>query len=219
MCVVLKAILWDFDGTICDTYPEIARAINQALAHFGASTHLERIIELAAVSLDSCIQTLAQDHALSYEALGAAFTDAYPTVRLTKQAPFPGFRDLCEQCTQFGVQHFIITHRRQQSLFALLEAHTIMPFFTHIIAVDAGFAKKPAPDALIHILETYGIDATDALVIGDRDFDILAGQAAGIPTALFRASFVGVHPTYAFSSYAELATIIKPLLRPTSRFR
>lgn len=49
MRYMLPAILWDFDGTICDTYPGIARAVNQSLDRFGASARLEQIIELVAV--------------------------------------------------------------------------------------------------------------------------------------------------------------------------
>jgi beta-phosphoglucomutase-like phosphatase (HAD superfamily) len=49
---MFRCIIWDFDGTLVDTYPEIARTINQALATFDKTACLERITELSSVSLD-----------------------------------------------------------------------------------------------------------------------------------------------------------------------
>lgn len=210
---MLKAIFWDFDGTICDTYPAIARAVNAALATFGTSASLERVIELASISLDGCIRTLAQEYSIPHQELDAAFTETYKNVQPSEQMPFPGLVKLFEQLSTDGVQQFIVTHRRRRSLVALLELHKLQPYFTSIIAADDGFPKKPSPDALIYLLETYRFIPTEVLLIGDRDLDMLAGQAAGIPTCLFRSSFAEIHPTYTFTDYNELATIIQPMLR------
>ena len=209
---MLKAIFWDFDGTICDTYPAIARAVNAALAKFDTSASLEQVIELASISLDSCVRILAQEHRIPYQELDAAFTEAYKDVHPSEQTPFPGLIELFEEVSAAGVQQCIVTHRRRRSLVALLDIHKLQPYFTRIIAADDGFPKKPAPDALVYLLETYRFIPTDVLLIGDRDVDILAGQAAGVPTCLFRSSFAGIQPTYTFTDYNELATIIQPML-------
>jgi HAD superfamily hydrolase (TIGR01549 family) len=210
---MLNAIFWDFDGTICDTYPAIARAVNAALATFGASASLERVIELASISLDGCVRILAQEHRIPYQELDAAFTETYKDVHPSEQIPFPGLVKLFDELSVAGVPQFIVTHRRRRSLVALLDTHKLQPYFTSIIAADDGFPKKPAPDALIYLLETYRFIPTDVLLIGDRDLDILAGHAAGMPTCLFRSSFAGIQPTYTFTDYNELATIIQPMLR------
>lgn len=209
---MVQAILWDFDGTICDTYPAIARAVNQALAQFGAAADLERVIELTSISLDACVRTLAAEHAIPYADLDAVFTVTYRSVQPKNQPPFPGFADFCAWASQHGVQHFMITHRRRESLLRLLATHNLTHYFTHIIAADDGFPKKPAPDALIYILNKYGIMPSNALLVGDRDFDVRAGQAADIPTALFRATFAGLRPTYSFTSYRDFVTTVRPLL-------
>jgi HAD superfamily hydrolase (TIGR01549 family) len=205
---MLRAVIWDFDGTICDTYPAIAQAVNSALAEFGAQATLARIIELASISLERCIRTLAEDFALPYEQLNAAFTAAYQHVQPTDQPPFPGVRDLCQRLANAGIPNYIVTHRRRASLTVLLDTHDLRTLFTYIIAADDAFPRKPAPDALLYLLATYGIAPSDALVIGDRDLDIRAGQAAGIPTCLFRATIPDPAPTRSIAAFAELIDIV-----------
>jgi HAD superfamily hydrolase (TIGR01509 family) len=205
---MIKAIIWDFDGTICDTYPAIARAINSALATFGASAPLERIVDLASISLDQCIRTLAHDYGVSYEDLDVVFTDTYRTLDPADQPPFPGVLNLCRQLSQSGVLQFIVTHRRRASLHVLLETHHLLPYFTAIIAADDGFPRKPAPDAILHLLDQYQIAPSDALIIGDRELDIRAGQAAGVSTCLFRGTCRDLIPTRTITTFAELADLL-----------
>ncbi len=52
---MFQSIIWDFDGTLVDTYPAIARAVNTALAAYGKQADLPRVVELTSISLDHCI--------------------------------------------------------------------------------------------------------------------------------------------------------------------
>jgi len=205
---MLRAVIWDFDGTICDTYPAIAGAVNAALASFAVTTSLAYVVALASTSLDYCIRTLATEFDIPYAQLDSAFRETYQHIHLRDQPPFPGLPEFCKQLAIVGVRQFIVTHRRRESLLRLLSAYNLDSYFTHIIAADDGFPRKPAPDAILHLLTTYAIDPSDALVIGDRDFDILAGQAAGISTCLFRATFPEIIPTRTIWNYTELTDIV-----------
>ena len=205
---MLRAVIWDFDGTICDTYPAIAQAVNTALAHFGAAATLARITDLASISLERCIRTLAEDFALPYDQLDAAFTAAYQHVRPTDQPPFPGVRDLCLRLTHAGIDNYIVTHRRRASLYMLLDTHDLRTLFAQIITADDAFPRKPAPDAMRQLLATYAIAPSDALVIGDRELDIRAGQAAGIPTCLFRGTIPDPAPSRGITAFSELMDIV-----------
>ena len=210
---MLRAVIWDFDGTICDTYPAIAWAVNLALARFGAKATLEHITELASISLQWCIRTLAAEFALPYDQVDAAFSETYQQVQPTDQPPFPGVRDLCLRLTTVGIHNCIVTHRRRASLQVLLTTHDLHAAFTHIIAADDGFPRKPAPDAMLYLLTTYRIAAADALVIGDRDLDIRAGQAAGIPTCLFRGTIPDPAPSRTIATFTELMDLVPLAVR------
>jgi HAD superfamily hydrolase (TIGR01549 family) len=156
---------------------------------------------------------LAAEFALPYDHLAALFTEIYQQVLPTDQPPFPGVRDLCQRLTTAGIHNFIVTHRRHASLQLLLTTHDLRASFTHIIAADDAFPRKPAPDAMLYLLTTYGIAAPDALVIGDRELDIRAGQAAGIPTCLFRGTIPEPAPSRTITNFAELMDLVPAVVR------
>jgi HAD superfamily hydrolase (TIGR01509 family) len=212
---MLRAVIWDFDGTICDTYPAIAGAVNVALASFSVAASLAHVVALASTSLEYCIRSLATEFGIPYAQLDTVFRETYQHIDLRDQPPFPGLPALCKRLAESDVLQFIVTHRRRQSLLRLLATHGLESYFTHIIAADDGFPRKPAPDAMTHVLTTYAIDPADALVIGDRDVDILAGQAIGAPTCLFRATFPEIIPTRTIWDYAELAGIVAAIANGT----
>jgi HAD superfamily hydrolase (TIGR01509 family) len=207
---MFQAVIWDFDGTLIDTYPAIARAINLALATFGANAPLERIIELSSISLDHCMRELVQEYGLAQAALDAEFGRAYQAVTPEEQQPFPGVIAICQTIQQQGGRNFIVTHRRHASLDRLLAAHHMAAYFTDIVAADDGFPRKPDPGALLYLIRRHAIEPHSTLVVGDRELDILAGQRAGLKTCLFRGSFPNLSPDMRIESYQELLKLLEP---------
>jgi HAD superfamily hydrolase (TIGR01509 family) len=207
---VFQTVIWDFDGTLVDTYPAIARAVSLALATFGANTPLERIIDLSSISLDHCMREIAQEHGLADADVIAEFERAYPTVTPEEQQPFPDVIAVCRAIQQRGGRNFIVTHRRRASLDRLLAAHQMAAYFTDIVAADDGFPRKPDPSALLHLIQRHAIEPRSAVVVGDRELDILAGQRAGLQTCLFRGSFPDLSPDLRIESYQELLKLLEP---------
>jgi HAD superfamily hydrolase (TIGR01549 family) len=205
---VFRTVIWDFDGTLVDTYPAIARAVNLALAVFGASASLEQIVELSSISLDYCLREIAQQQGLPYDRLSAEFEQAYRTVIPEEQRPFPDVIEVCRAIQQRSGRNFIVTHRRRASLDRLLVTHHMAAYFTDIIAADDGFPRKPDPTALLHLIQRHAIEPHSAIVIGDRELDILAGQRAGLKTCLFRAAYPNLSPDLCIESYQELLKLL-----------
>jgi HAD superfamily hydrolase (TIGR01549 family) len=201
---MFRYIIWDFDGTLVDTYPEIARTINQALATFDKSASLERVIELSSISLDFCITELSKELVIPYENLNKQFAVHYETINQEKQSPFPYVVDVCKRIQELGGQNFIVTHRRKKSLHELLTLHDLHSYFTDSVAGDDGFPRKPDPSAMRYLLEKYQLPLDKSLVIGDRPLDILAGQSTGLKTCLFQGSFPKIRPDLSISSYEQV---------------
>jgi HAD superfamily hydrolase (TIGR01549 family) len=201
---MIRYIVWDFDGTLINTYPEIARTVNAALAVFDKTASLERITQLSSISLDFCITELSKEFAISKEALDKHFVVCYETVDLQKQRPFPHVIDVCKKVQELGGQNFIVTHRRKKSLHELLTLHNLHSYFTDIVAGDDGFPRKPDPSAMCYLLEKHQLPLDKVLVVGDRPLDILAGQSAGLKTCLFQSSFPDVCPDLKISSFEKL---------------
>jgi phosphoglycolate phosphatase-like HAD superfamily hydrolase len=204
--MVIRYIVWDFDGTLVDTYPEVARAVNHALATFGKSTSLERVTQLSCISMDFCMLELSKEFEISQDILREQFDASYNFEMLK---PFPKVIDVCKRFQASGGQNFIVTHRRKPSLHKLLSLHEMRSYFTDIVAGDDGFPHKPDPSAMRYLIDKHKVDVNKLLVVGDRDLDVLAGQAVKAKTCLFSASFPNVSPTMMIQGFDELLTVLE----------
>jgi phosphoglycolate phosphatase-like HAD superfamily hydrolase len=183
--VVIRNILWDLDGTLFDTYPAITYAISKTLNEMGLSVALNVIDGLAHQSLDHCVKTLSQRFKLDPSLLQERFAESYRMVNPVNQPPFLGVREVCELLQTRGGWNGIITHRRVQSTKRLLDAHNMTSYFDDIYSVEQGYPRKPDPAMALAALEKYAMQPDETLLIGDRDLDIQARRAAGVPTCLF----------------------------------
>jgi HAD superfamily hydrolase (TIGR01549 family) len=147
---------------------------------------------------------LSKEFSISKEALNEIFVLCDETVDLQEQRPFPHVVDVCKKVQDLGGQNFIVTHRRKKSLHELLTFHNLHSYFTDIVAGDDGFPRKPDPSAMRYLLEKHHLPTDNVLVIGDRPIDVLAGQAAGLKTRLFRGSFSDACPALRVESFEEL---------------
>src|SRR5512138_2004525 len=159
-CVALEAamiqhLIWDVDGTLFDTYPAIAKALQAGLNDLGVTAPLDWILSLAQVTLDHCLSTLATTYALAGDQLEERFDQHYRAVTSQDQPPFPGVREVCTTIQARGGLNLIVTHRRRAGLDRLLATHELTHYFTDIISSDDGYPRKPDPAAFVALIERY----------------------------------------------------------------
>lgn len=128
----------------------------------------------------------------------------YDLVESEKQLPFPGVTMLCEYICSIGGKNVIVTHRRQVGTARLLTVHRLAGYFAGSVTQDDGYPKKPDPAAFEAVIEKYNLKRVETLAIGDRDIDVLAGQAAGVFTCLFGANIEGVNADLTINNFYEL---------------
>lgn len=78
-----------------------------------------------------------------------------------------------------GIQNFVYTHKSDNA-FQVLEDLGVRHHFTEILTSDSGFARKPSPEALLFLIEKYGLDKEHTYYIGDRLLDVETAVNAGI---------------------------------------
>jgi phosphoglycolate phosphatase-like HAD superfamily hydrolase len=201
---VIQNIIWDVDGTLFDTYPAIARAFKAALKDYGKDAQLDWIEKLAKVSLGHCSKTLVDEFQLNEEDIDKAFGKHYDQVKPEEQPPFPGVISICKYIHSIHGRNLIITHRRRDSTNELLASNRMTHFFSRILSSDDGYPKKPDPAAFEAILQLEKLNREETINVGDRDIDILAGQAAGIFSCLFGHNSEKVNADFAYNSFDEL---------------
>jgi HAD superfamily hydrolase (TIGR01509 family) len=201
---MLRNIIWDVDGTLFDTYPAMAGALQTALLDFGVDAPVDWLESLARRSMDHCIASLAQTYALGEADILRTFLEQYGRRSLIEQPPFPGVRAVCEQICAAGGKNVIVTHRRRAGTEGLLAAHDMRDYIAGSITGDDGYPRKPHPAAFEAALETYDLPPAETLTVGDRDIDILAGQAAGLFACLFGPPVDGIAPDLVIGDFSEL---------------
>ena len=172
---------WDFDGTLFDTYPRVNRAIQKALKDVGVTASIAEIVPLSKVNIGHALQTLASDQypqAKQQYDLHAE-EEGYDTMR-----PYPGAERLLQSICAHGGRNYLYTIRGRTAV-AALHHYGLDRYFTDFVSKEDGFPRKPAPDALLYLMEKHHLTAKDCVMVGDRDIDLGSGVNAGMATALF----------------------------------
>lgn len=183
---MIRDFIWDFDGTLFDTYPESVNSFRRALKDNGIEETNENILNYIKVS-EGC----AVMHFKQLYGLGDAFINKLNLYKKNIEPemvrPFPFAAEVCRKFVTLGGRNYIITHRGDSTL-KFLEHHGMLHYFTEIITKQYGFKRKPDPEAFLYLIEKYKINKGTALVIGDRECEILGGKAAGIKVCLYNTN-------------------------------
>lgn len=205
-------LIWDADGTLFDTYPVLADSVRKALEAWGKIESRDYIHRLAQVTMNHCYTTLAEKHQVDAEVLRERSRAYYREVPPEAQRPFEGVVSLCERVRAEGGQNFIVTHRDRASLEVLLAVHNMAGLFASCITRDDDYPRKPDPAAFLAVIEQYDLPQAAVWAVGDRDLDILAGQAADLKTCLFGNAPLpeGVHPDCHVQTYRDFEQTLFP---------
>ncbi len=176
--------IWDFDGTLFDSYPHVAAAYHRALADFGKSADPEELMAHLKISFHA-----AHDYVGADEALIERFKEYEADMTLEPVVfPYEGVVELIRDSHAAGARHYLFTHRSRQAL-DYLEREGILECFTGWVTKsdrDRGiFVRKPKPDSILWLLKEYGVEPSDCAMVGDREIDVCSGIAAGTQGILF----------------------------------
>lgn len=178
-----RHLIWDFDGTLFDTYPVMARAFYETLQAAGYPADEQAIYQSMKIAISETLRTYQQEYGF-----GQDLIEGYRAHRVALERelvkPFPGALSVLEQVLAAGGEHFICTHRGN-SIHALLGQAGMDVCFKDITTAAHGFARKPSPEAVQYLLKKHGMNPAETLMIGDRPLDIAAGQNAGTHGCFF----------------------------------
>ena len=172
-------LLWDFDGTLFDTYPALVRAIEQALAEWGVSVPAARIRALLATTLADTIDALSAEFELERAAFSARVEHYRARTTPAERPPFPGVIALCERFKAAGGANLLFTHRDRPTLDALLAWHQADHLFLDILTTEDGYTRKPDPAGFCALIERNAVPRDRALAVGERELDVQAGEKGG----------------------------------------
>ncbi len=204
----ISHLCWDFDGTLYNSYTQMTRSMLYALSDLGVYISPAETYALMKVSVYHVCHVVCDRFGLPTQRVLDAF-------RKHNQAeanwPLYAGTDVClYQLRRLGCKHYLYT-RRDRKAVRQLYADDLAEYFTDFITREDGLPDKPAPDALLYLCKKHGIDAKKAVMIGDRDIDVLAGQGAGMRTILFDPGgfYPDLQADYRLGTMQEILGLVK----------
>ena len=183
-------IVFDLDGTLIDTAPDLVSTLNLLLAREGIATlplsEARDTIGQGAEALIARGFAVAgaplEDHKLS--ALFVDFIEPLPGPHCHGSRPFPGVVAAIDALSAEGARLAVCTNKRTDLSVALLDALDLTHRFAAVVGADAVPASKPAAAHLIATIERAGGDVRRAVMVGDSASDAGTARAAGVPLVL-----------------------------------
>ena len=170
---------WDFDGTLFNTYPRICRAFQKSLADAGIFEETADILPRLKQSLETATKAYGTRFNVPPEVLLAGYHRHSEEEGLETMQPYPGMKAFLQLVIDQGGFNYLYTHRGE-SLFKALKNEDIEGCFIDIVTSLDGFPGKPAPDALLFMMNKHGLNPMECVMVGDRTIDLYAGLNAGM---------------------------------------
>ncbi len=176
----MQAILFDLDGTLVHTAPDVHRAINYARGELGLPPlSLAQALKAIGPGSDRFAQTvLGDEHAHLLEGYLEIFRPYYLQICAENSRPFPGIVELLEALRSYRLA--VVTNKRLVQSQALLKTIDLIDYFDLLVGPELVDHIKPAPDMIHYALDQLGLAPDQALMVGDTDNDLLAARAAGV---------------------------------------
>jgi len=171
---VYLRILFDFDGTIFNSYPNIVkniyREVKDERKHIISEEEVYRLVKVNAKFAMDMLEFDDEQRKRVYDA-------QYEVIPELNQ-PFAHIKTVLE----YAEKNVIMTHKSEAAVKEILNFYNMAHYFDEIVTKDSGFPKKPNPDSYTYLHNKYQID----LVIGDRQIDLIPGKHLGITTCSYQ---------------------------------
>lgn len=176
-----KLIIFDFDGTIADTFMHIYNCFKKCIVKYNLNDiSVNDFLKINGSSLIDILKILgASDDKLDEIRLfyRSSFLDDISDIIL-----YDNVKDVLFQLKNRGYLLAIATNRDSKSLSYMLTEFGLFDLFDFLVGIDQVKKGKPYPEMINIILDKLNINCLDALMVGDTDFDIILGQNAKVST-------------------------------------
>ncbi len=204
-----KLYIFDLDGTLVDTRPDIARALQKTLQDAGLpAPNLDEVARAIGGGAKNAVSMLT---GLVGEELAPhleRFTKDYEEMCADNTCVYEGGEELLRRLKDDGAYLALVTMKFKAPTLKILDTHAL-DMFDAVLTFDDVEKRKPDPDSLFKLCGRFGVDVSDTLMIGDTVTDIKYAHAAGADSCAVEygygetADILALKPTYAIKSLLE----------------
>ena len=200
-------LIWDFDGTLFDTYPPMCEDLKNVMAPLGYAFTVEELLVPFTQSLNLAMEYCAERAGMTAEEVERRYRAHIVEHGEPKAIPFPSAVAFLARFQAAGGRNFVFTHRNE-SVHDYLAQAGLTQYFTDVVPIGAVGVRKPDPAGNLHIIEKHGCDPRRMMAVGDRELDVLAAKNAGIEACLFTQRNVDSAADHQIADFAELDALV-----------
>ena len=181
---MVKAVIFDIDGTLIDSVDLHARAWQEAFAHFGKQFDFERVRYQIGKGGDQLLPVFLSEEEI--EKFGDELTEyrgeLFKREYLPRVVAFPRVRELFERILRDGKRIALASSAKKEELSEYKRIANIEDLVEEEASSDDAEKSKPHPDIFEAALAELGVEPSDAIVVGDTPYDAEAARKAGVRT-------------------------------------
>ena len=182
MTLPLRAVLFDMDGTVLDTAPDMADALNSLRAEQAlppmAYDAVRSLVSHGAAAVTSA--GFPDASAEKSAALQRRFLEIYRTSLSRRTRLFPGMDEVLDALAERRLKVGIVTNKAGWLTEPLLEELGLRERFDCVVSGDTTPTRKPHPLPLLHAAKLAGVTPGECIYVGDAERDVQAAHAAGM---------------------------------------
>ena len=185
-----KALIWDLDGTLLDSYGVIASSLRQTLEELNVPMEEAEIRRRAQEgSVSDVLRYAAAETGRPFPEIKSRYSEISGG-RYLEIPAMPHAREILEETAALGAAHYVYTHRGSTTA-PVLEHLGLDRFFKEVVSSLNGFPRKPAPDALLYLMEAHHLEKDRVYYVGDRTLDVDCAKNAGVHSILYAPAGAG----------------------------
>jgi phosphoglycolate phosphatase len=214
-------IVFDLDGTLVDTAPDLTNALNDVLVRRGhepvsGETIRGCVGHGARVMIETALRRIRAEE--DVDRMLAEFLTHYEANIAAESRPYPGAVSALEALAMEGATLAVCTNKREHLSRKLLQALDLARYFAGLAGRDTFSVSKPNPAHLIGTIDLAGGPKT-AVMVGDSDIDVMTANAAGVPIVMARFGYGpppkdGIRPDAVIDRFDELLPHLRSLAGP-----
>jgi phosphoglycolate phosphatase len=212
-------IVFDLDGTLIDTAPDLIAALNAVLAKEGLPPvpYDQARILIGGGAKAMLSRGLAADgrdpSTAQLNMLFADFIDHYSAHIADRSRPFPGLEQTLDRLAGDGFKLAVCTNKLEALSRKLLDALDLTPRFAFICGQDTFGKPKPDPETLHKTIVAAAGNAKEAIMVGDSETDVATARAAGVPVVAVDFGYTPrpiseFRPDHVISRFSDLPSVI-----------
>jgi phosphoglycolate phosphatase len=204
-------LVFDLDGTLVDSLPDLSEAANYALRRLGLPEQLLAAHRkmIGAGEKNYVRRFLGPDHQDLFDRALALYLEHYSQHLGDRSHAYPGVAETLTRLVPF--KKAVLSNKREDFCLRVLELLGLAGFFEAVRGGDSYGVLKPSPEGLGDLIKELGSDPNRTFMVGDKPEDVLTGRGAGTRTVALTYGYsdpealAAVTPDFTCSSFSDLA--------------